>query len=75
MAKQTSKKNSRRVAIVGGLRTPFVKSATVFKNLSALGWVFEGIFNRSGFWPYFYESKLPWLLPCFEIRFELRVEK
>lgn len=36
MAKQASKPTSRRVAIVGGLRTPFVKSATVFKNLSAL---------------------------------------
>ena len=36
MAKQSSKKTNRRVAIVGGLRTPFVKSATVFKHLSAL---------------------------------------
>ena len=36
MAKQGAKKSARRVAIVGGLRTPFVKSGTVFKKLSAL---------------------------------------
>lgn len=30
------KSGARRVAIVGGLRTPFVKSGTAFKQLSAL---------------------------------------
>ena len=36
MTKPTNKKNSRRAAIVGGLRTPFVKSGTAYRKLSAL---------------------------------------
>lgn len=36
MAKQVPLKSNRRVAIVGGLRTPFVKSSTLFKKLSAV---------------------------------------
>lgn len=36
MTKSTTRKISRRAAIVGGLRTPFVKSGTAFRKLSAL---------------------------------------
>jgi acetyl-CoA acetyltransferase len=36
MAKKSSSSTARRVAIVGGLRTPFVKAGTAFAELSAL---------------------------------------
>lgn len=46
-----------------------------FRNLSWLGTAFESVFNRAGFLPYFYESKLSWSIPCSELLFELAVEK
>ena len=46
-----------------------------FKNLSVLGPLIEWVFNREGFLPYFYESKLSWFIPCSELAFELVVEK
>ncbi len=36
MAKATTGRTGRRVAIIGGLRTPFVKANTVFNDLTAL---------------------------------------
>lgn len=51
------------------------RKAFCFKNLSALGPVFEWMFNGQGFLSYFYESKLSWFIPCFELRFELTVDK
>jgi predicted SAM-dependent methyltransferase len=46
-----------------------------FKNLSVLSGPMGWLFNRGGFWSYFYESKLSWVLPCFEIEFQLLVDK
>jgi SAM-dependent methyltransferase len=46
-----------------------------FRNLSILGPIFDAVFNRGAFLPYFYESKLSWALPCFEMTFELRADK
>ena len=46
-----------------------------FKNLSLLGPLCEWIFNSGQLLAYAYESKLAWLLPCFEIEFRLVVEK
>jgi len=46
-----------------------------FRNLSIMGPVFDATFNRGSFLPYFYESKLSWVLPCFEITYELTADK
>jgi ubiquinone/menaquinone biosynthesis C-methylase UbiE len=43
-----------------------------FRNLSALGSIADRIFNRC---QYIYESKLCWLIPCFELHYELQVDK
>lgn len=52
-----------------------VRREFVFRNLSVFGGILGWLFNREGFLPYLYESKLAWALPCLELRFELRVEK
>ena len=46
-----------------------------FRNLSVFGAFFEYFFNRSEGWAYFYESKLSWFIQCFEIEFELEIDK
>ena len=46
-----------------------------FRNLSVVGPMFEWLFNRGEFLPYFYESKLAWFIQCSELRFELVVDK
>jgi ubiquinone/menaquinone biosynthesis C-methylase UbiE len=46
-----------------------------FRNFARLGPVLEWMFNGGGFFSYFYESKLSWFIPCFELQFELSVDK
>jgi SAM-dependent methyltransferase len=46
-----------------------------FQNLSILRPVAEWLFNSGTLMPYIYESKLAWLVPCFEIKFDLQVIK
>jgi ubiquinone/menaquinone biosynthesis C-methylase UbiE len=46
-----------------------------FQNMSVLRPVVEAIVNSGHLMPYVYESKLAWLVPCFEIDFELSVRK
>lgn len=46
-----------------------------FRNLSFFGVFCDWLFNRGTLLPYLYESKLSWVLPCFEITYELHAEK
>lgn len=46
-----------------------------FQNFSVLAPLLQWIFNGGQFLSYLYESKLAWLLPCFEIYFKLEVKK
>ncbi len=46
-----------------------------FRNLSLIGPLVERVVNATPFLSYVYESKLAWLLPCFEIEFDLIVDK
>lgn len=46
-----------------------------FRNLTFFGVFFDWLFNRGSLLPYLYESKLSWVLPCFEITFDLQAEK
>jgi len=52
-----------------------VRKRLCFRNFSVFSRLLEALFNRSRFAAYFYESKLSWIVPCFEIEFELKVEK
>lgn len=57
------------------IRFRIVRKTLRFQNWSILAPIAEKIFNFGKFIPYFYESKLAWAVPCFEISFVLQVEK
>lgn len=49
-----------------------LKKRLIFRNLSFVGLIFERLFNKSERLSYLYESKLSWIIPCFEIEFVLK---
>lgn len=57
------------------IRFDIVSRELCFKNFSVLGRFVGWVFNSSSFMAYLYESKFSWILPCFEIKFLLRIRK
>ncbi len=58
-----------------GIRFQIVRKRLNFNNWSLLKPLAEAAFNAGRLMPYLDESKLAWLIPCFEIEFDLVVEK
>lgn len=42
---------------------------------SAIKWVFQAIFNSSTYMKELYEEWFCWLIPCYEVRYILEVER